>query len=168
MVNGGNDVRTLFKTGDAIEFELRTRPDNDDKQVIDGDLRCSSACSRRSRWRCSTATRFRARSNPVEFTSPVSTTRIDRVEVLADAQIAVDRSPAGYSVRAAVPLAALHFAPAVGKTYRGDIGIVYSDKTGAIDELHMYWANPVNGMVNDLSTEARITPATWGRFTVEE
>ena len=90
------------------------------------------------------------------------------MEVLADAQIAIDRSPAGYSVRVAVPLAALRFAPAAGKTYRGDIGIVYSDKTGTIDELRMYWANPVSGMVNDLSTEAKITPATWGRFTVEE
>ena len=40
--------------------------------------------------------------------------------------------------------------------------------TGAIDELRMYWANPVSGMVNDLPSEAKITPATWGRFTIEE
>jgi hypothetical protein len=168
MINGGNDVRTLFKTGDAIEFELRTRPNNDDRQVIEGDLRLLVSVFEKKPVAVLYRYKVPGTKQPVEFTSPVGTTRIDQVEVLADAQIAIDRSPAGYSVRAAIPLAALHFAPAAGKTYRGDIGIVYSDKTGAIDELRMCWANPVNGMVNDLSTEARITPATWGRFTIEE
>ena len=168
MVNGGGDVRTLFKTGDAVEFELRTQPDRDDKQVIPGDLRLLVSVFEKKPVAVLYRYSVPGTTEPVPFTSPIGTTRIDQVEVLADAQIAVDRSPTGYSLRLAVPLADLHFSPAAGKSYRGDIGVIYSDKTGAIDELRMYWANSVTGMVNDLFTEAKIVPATWGRFTVEE
>jgi hypothetical protein len=161
-------VRTLFKTGDAIEFELRTQPDKDDKEVIPGDLRLLVSVFEKKPVAVLYRYSVPGTTQPVPFTSPVGTTQIDRVDVLDDAQIAIDRSPTGYSVRLAVPLKDLHFSPAVGKSYRGDIGVVYSDKTGNIDELRMYWANSVTGMVNDLFTEAKIVPAIWGRFTVEE
>ena len=159
MVNGGNDVRTLFKTGDAIEFELRTQPDNDDKQVIEGDLRLLVSVFEKKpvavlyRYKVP-GTSKAGRRSPLRSAPRGST----GWKCSPTAQIAIDRGPASYTVRAAVPLAALHFAPAAGKTYRGDIGVVYSDKTGTIDELRMYWANPTSGMVNDLPTEAQIDP----------
>ncbi|PIZ34940.1 MAG: hypothetical protein COY42_27655 [Armatimonadetes bacterium CG_4_10_14_0_8_um_filter_66_14] len=39
MVNGGKAVTQLFKTGDAVAFELRTQADNDAPDVLEGDLR---------------------------------------------------------------------------------------------------------------------------------
>ncbi|HEX4147182.1 MAG TPA: sugar-binding protein [Pirellulales bacterium] len=168
MVNEGKDVRTLFKTGDAIEFELRTEPDRDDKEVIPGDLRLLVSVLEKKPVAVLYRYSVPGTTQPVTFTSPVGTTPIDQVEVLGDAQIAVDRSPTGYSVRVAVPLKDLQFSPAAGKSYRGDVGVVYSDKTGNVDELRMYWANSVTGLVNDLFMEAKIVPAAWGRFTIEE
>jgi len=81
--------------------------------------------------------------------------------------VVIERQADRYTVCASVPLAALGFAPAPGKTYRGDFGLVYSDRGGQIDELRMYWSNPVTGMVNDLPSETRIEPALWGRFQIE-
>ena len=104
MLNGGNDVRTLFKTGDAIEFELRTQPNRDDKEVIPGDLRLLVSVFEKKPVAVLYRYRVPGTTQPVPFTSPVGTTLIDQVEVLHDAQIAIDRSPAGYSVRVAVPL----------------------------------------------------------------
>jgi hypothetical protein len=169
MVNGGDDVQVLFKTGDAVEFELRTQADNDARQVIEGDVRLLLSV-----WQGQpVAVLYRynapgATARPVELSSPVGVTKIDRIDVLKSAKIAIDRAQRSYTVRAAIPLEDLGFRPRQGAGYRGDIGVVYSDKTGTGTELRMYWANPVNGMVNDLSIEAAITPANWGRFVIEE
>ena len=86
------------------------------------------------------------------------------VKILDTAKLAIDRQGDRYSLRATVPLAELGFAPTVGQTYRGDFGVIYSDRAGRIDELRMYWCNPVTGMVNDLATEAQIQPQFWGKF----
>jgi hypothetical protein len=184
MINGGNDVTTLFKTGDAVEFDLRTQPNKDDKQVIEGDLRLVLSVYEKKpvvvvyRYKVPGAgdcPDFRGHAakmglspSPVVFSSPVGKVRIDQVQVLSDAQVVFDRHPTGYTLRAAVPLASLGFSPAAGKIYHGDIGVVYSDRTGTINELRMYWANQISGMVNDLPTEANVVPANWGRFVVEE
>ena len=97
MINGGNDVRTLFKTGDAIEFELRTQPNRDDKEVIPGDLRLLVSVFEKKPVAVLYRYKVPGTKQSVEFTSPVGVARIDQVEVLADAQIAIDRSPAGYN-----------------------------------------------------------------------
>jgi hypothetical protein len=168
MVNGGNDVNTLFKTGDAIEFDLRTQPSRDDKEVIEGDLRLVMSVFEKKP--VVVVYRYKApgAGNPVVFSSPVGKLQVDQVAVLSEARAVFDRHPRGYTLRATVPLASLGFAPVAGRKYRGDIGVIYSDKTGTVNELRMYWANQVSGMVNDLPTEARIVPGTWGRFVVEE
>ncbi len=44
---------------------------------------------------------------------------------------------------------------------------MYSDKSGTKNELRMYWANPITGMVSDLFSESQINPPTWGRFRVD-
>ena len=169
MINGGNDVRTLFKTGDAIEFELRTRPNNDDKQVIEGDLRLLVSVFEKK----PVAVLYRYKVPGHEASGRVH----------LSGRHHADRSGGSARPTPRSPSTALRRATACGRPSRwrrctslrqrarpiaATSAIVYSDKTGAIDELRMYWANPVNGMVNDLSTEARIMPATWGRFTIEE
>jgi hypothetical protein len=168
MINNGDDIYRLFKTGDAIEFELRTRANDTTKGVIVGDLRLLLSVYHGKP--VAVLYRYKALGapHPMGFTSPLGTTHVDSVAVLPDAQVAVERYTGGYRLRAAIPLTDLGFSPQPGNTYLGDMGIVYSDPTGTIDTLRMYWANPVNAMVNDLSTEAQITPAAWGRFVVEK
>ncbi len=168
MINSGADVRTLFKTGDAVEFELRTAPDDDSPQVIAGDLRLVLSVFDGKPVVVLYRYKVPGTAAPIPFASPVGTTKIDEVRVLDDARLSIDRYGGGYHLRAAIPLRDLGFAPARDKTYRGDFGIVYSDRGGKIDELRMYWANPADAMVNDLFSEAAINPAAWGRFKVEE
>ncbi|MBN1558387.1 MAG: hypothetical protein JW951_09605, partial [Lentisphaerae bacterium] len=67
---------------------------------------------------------------------------------------------------AAVPLKALRWSPEPGTAYPGDFGVVYSDRKGASNELRLYWSNKATGIVSDLSMEADIQPANWGRFEV--
>jgi hypothetical protein len=166
MINHGKDVKTLFKTGDALEFELRTAPDNNTPQVIPGDIRLLFSIFHDVPIAVLYRYKVPGTVQPLAFSSPVGTTRIDQVEVLNDAKMNIVRSAGSYTVTASIPLADLGLAPQAGKTYRGDFGVVYSDKTGNIDDLRMYWANPINGMVNDLFSEAQIQPGNWGVFKV--
>ena len=96
-------------------------------------------------------------NDPVEFRS-VTTTRVDRLVVLADSRVAIDRSSDGYTLRASVPLSELDFHAEPGQAYAGDFGIVYSDSSGTGNSLRMHWANQATGIVSDLSSEAAIQP----------
>jgi hypothetical protein len=166
MVNGGKIVRQLFKTGDAAVCELRTVPDNDTPGVIEGDLRLLFSVFEGKPVTVLYRYKVAGTAKPEEFASPVTTTAIDVVKVLDNAAVAVDRQPGGYTVRVAVPLAELGFAPEPGHRYRGDFGIVHSDAKGTANELRMYWSNQATGLVADLALEAAIEPGRWGTFAV--
>lgn len=168
LVNSGEDVRRLFKFGDAAILELRTDPTQTGKQAAVGDMRLLFSVHQGKPVAVLYDYRRPGAKDPVEFTS-VKTTRIDRLVVIEEAQIAIDRTPEGYTLRACVPLSAFAgWTPEAGVAYPGDFGIVYSDKTGQSNELRMYWSNKATGIVSDLSLEADIQPALWGRFEVEE
>ena len=164
LINSGRDYRTLFKTGDAAVFELRTAAGKDDAGLLPGDLRLLFSVLDGKPVAVLYRYRVPGTTTPEQFGSGVGVTRVDEIKLLPDAQIAVDRQPNRYTLRAAVPLAELGLAPQVGQRYRGDFGIIYSDQIGRTDELRMYWSNPATGMVNDLSIEANIAPGAWGAF----
>ena len=63
---------------------------------------------------------------------------------------------------AAVPLATLGFNPQPGKSYKLDLGVIFSDATGTTRSLRMYWANKATGLVNDVPGEIMPTPNLWG------
>jgi hypothetical protein len=167
MINSGEDVRRLFKFGDAAILELRTDPTQKSKEAAKGDLRLLFSVHEGKPVAVLYDYRHPGATDPVEFTS-VKTTRIDRLEVLDEAQVAIDRSDSGYTLRAAVPLKALGWKPEAGVTYPGDFGIVYSDRAGQTNQLRMYWSNQATGIVSDLSLEADIQPGNWGRFEIEQ
>ncbi len=164
MINGGKDPQILFKTGDAAVLELRTDPASAAPGIVAGDLRLLFSVFNDKP--IAVLYRYKApgAAVPTPFTSPVTTTNIDVVKILDSAKITVSRQGDRYTLRATVPLQELGFAPTAGQTYRGDFGVIYSDRTGRINELRMYWCNPVTGMVNDLAIEAKIEPQFWGKF----
>jgi hypothetical protein len=167
MINSGEDVRRLFKFGDAAILELRTDPEQTAKQAAPGDLRLLFSVYEGE----PVAVLYDYRRpcegvEPTDFTS-VKTTRIDCLRVLDNAKIALERTEKGYTLVASVPLKDLRWTPTPGTSYPGDFGIVYSDKTGQMNVLRMYWANKATGIVSDLSMEADIQPANWGRFDVK-
>jgi hypothetical protein len=167
MINHGKVVNQLFKTGDAVAFELRTEPDDATPRVIAGDLRLLVTVFEGKPIAILYRYKVAGTENPVEFASPVTTTKIDVVKVLDAARVAIDRRASAYDVRVAVPLAELGFKPEPGKTYLCDVGVIHSDSQGQINELRMYWSNRATGIVSDLAIEATIDPRRWGRWQLK-
>ena len=166
MINNGTDWMTLFKTGDAVEFDLRTKPDDDSKNVIQGDIRILVSVFGEKPIAVLYNYKVPGTEKPVEF-KMTGKTVVDLVKIIESAKINLTKRADGYRIEFSMPLSEINFAPEKGKRYKGDFGVVYSDKTGKINELRMYWCDPTGSMVNDIGLEAGIQPRFWGNFIVE-
>ena len=96
------------------------------------------------------------------FQCPWRSEKVDSVKKLKSARIAVSRGGDAHTVEVAVPLATLGFDPQPGKSYKLDLGVIFSDATGTTWSLRMYWANKATGLVNDVPGEIVPTPNLWG------
>jgi sugar lactone lactonase YvrE len=168
MINHGKHLKRLFKTGDAAVFEIRTVPNNFSKDVIKGDIRLLLSEFENKPVAVLYQYKSDDQSNQDVFSSPVTTTRVDKVIALKSAKVSFQKGKNGYSVEAKIPLADVGFFPKRGQAYLGDFGIIYSDALGRLNELRMNWANPETGLVSDLALEARITPGNWGLFKISD
>jgi hypothetical protein len=168
MLNGGKDVRQLFTSGDSVDLQLGTDPATDPKRTEPavGDLRLLLSVFEGKpvavlyRWK------VRQGRDPVTFTCPWRSCTVDRVELLEAAKVAVNRSNGGYLVEAAVPLAAIGFAPQAGREYRLDLGAIFSDAKGTGRAARVYWSNKATGLVSDVPGEIIAIPHLWGTATL--
>ena len=176
MVNAGQDITHLFITGDSVDLQLGANPAADPKrgEPAVGDLRLlisvmdgkpGSGEPGRTvavlyRWKVA------GQKRPQTFSSPWRHIALDWVQPLEDAEISIVRRGNGYTVEAAVPLKTLGFAPQPEKSYKLDLGVIFSDATGTTRLLRMYWANQATGLVNDVPGEIMGTPALWGTATL--
>ncbi|CAF0694318.1 FlgD immunoglobulin-like domain containing protein [Candidatus Methylacidithermus pantelleriae] len=167
MINRGNDPTRLFKTGDCAVFELGRGRSGPMSTVLEGDFRLVLSVYQGKPIAVVYCYREAGTKEPVEFASPIGVTRIDRVQMIRQARIELERDVDGYSLYAALPLAALGLHLTPGSVYWGDFGIIYSDPTGTSDRLRMFWANRRTGIVSDVATEASIDPAQWGLFEIQ-
>ncbi len=163
MVNGGKDVQQLFVTGDSVNVNLRTNPAG--KVVGDaaiGDIRLLITNFEGK----PTAVLYRFKvaqgAAPVKFTCPWRDYTVDKVEVLTDAKIKITKRQNGYILEAAVPLATLGFAPEAGKSYKADLGVIFSDAKGDNRAARVYWHNKGTGLVADVPGEIMPEVASWG------
>ena len=171
-VNNGKDWTRLFKTGDAVDFQLGTDPNAPAARdgAAPGDLRLSIAPYQGG----NLAVLYRYRltdqtgANPVEFASPWRSEKVDDVKQLKSAQIEVQRFDWGYRVRATVPLAELGLTDPAGKSLRGDFGVIYGDRDGTINLSRRYWSNQATGLVNDVPGETMLAPKFWGTLNFGE
>jgi len=169
MVNGGEDFTHLFVTGDSVNLHLGTDPDASVKrrEAASGDVRLLISVLDEKpvavlyRWK------VRGAKKPVTFTCPWRSHTVDSVTVLADARISIARRGHGYVVEAAVPLKSLGFSPEVGKSYKLDLGVIYSDAKGNNRAARMYWSNKATGLVADVPGEIMAQPSLWGTATLE-
>jgi hypothetical protein len=169
MVNAGQDVAQLFTTGDSVDLQLGTDPDADPKRAdaVPGDIRLLISVLEGKpvavlyRWKTAGTKR------PQTFTSPWRQSTVEDVQVLADAEVTINRRANGYTVEAAVPLATLGFDPQPDRQYKLDLGVIFSDATGTNRLLRMYWANKATGLVNDVPGEIMPTPNLWGSATMK-
>jgi hypothetical protein len=170
MANAGKEFSLLFKTGDTCEVMLATDPTADAKRTkpAAGDLRLLFSVLEGKPVAVLYVPVVReGEKSPKTFSSPNQAEVFDRVVLLAEAQVAVERSENGYTLEACVPLAALGFAPRSGMVTRGDVGVLFSDQGGSRTVLRAYLFNKKTSIINDIPTEARLQPAEWGRVEVE-
>ena len=168
--NVGKDHTRLFKTGDAVDLQLSTRPAaKPHRNPAAGDLRIVF-----SHWMEAPVAVLMAPVDPkapptlrVIYWSPVGTKTFDRVERLKDARVEAKVSSSGYRLEAAIPWRALGVTPRPGLKLRGDVGIISSNVRGDANVARTYWANQATNLVNDLPLEAWLYPASWGELTLE-
>lgn len=171
-MNAGKEWDKLFKTGDAVDIQVRVKPDAGEEvnpDVTGDDLRIVIAP-------------FQSRPvavlmRPVDpsapddlkkaYHSPVTTKVFDRVEILTDARIHAAVTKDAYVVKVGIPLDSLGLSLTPGTKLRGDLGIIVSDQTGSFNIARVYWSNKHTNLVNDLPNEAWFHPGFWGVIGVK-
>jgi len=163
--NSGNDYHLLFKTGDAVDFQL-SPSGNQTARAGAGDLRIMMA-------------NFQGKpvavllkpvapgapaADTFTFSSPVMTVAFDQVKLLADVVPEVAVRGDGYTVTAKMPWALLGVQPTPELKLRGDAGFILSDPSGVFNTARVYWSNKHANLVSDQPSEALITPQGFGEF----
>ena len=171
-MNTGKEWDKLFKTGDAVDIQLRMKPETGEKMnpmVTEDDLRIVIAPFEGKP--VAVLMRPMDTSAPDDlkkaYNSPVTTKVFDRVEILQDAQIHVSVKKNAYVVEVGVPLQALGLSLSPGTILRGDLGIIVSNQTGTSNIARVYWSNKHSNLVNDLPSEAWFNPGSWGVIEVK-
>jgi hypothetical protein len=168
--NEGRDFARLFKTGDAVDLQLATAPEPkaaegpgpSDVRLLFAPLEGKPVCVLMK-----SVDKTAPADKAYNYHSPVGDKRFDRVEVLAEARVAVKVEADRYRVEAAIPLERIGLKPAAGLTVRGDAGFISSDARGTINVARTYWSNEVTNLTNDMPSEAWLYPATWGELKFE-
>ncbi len=169
--NAGTDARTIFLYGDSVDMQIGLNPvaGPKRKRPWEGDIRIAIAPGENG----AVVMLYRPivpghTGSREAFVSPVGRVEMDRVERLDEAQVAVTTTADGYVLEAAIPLDRLGRDFPVGRTTRGDVGILFSDDTGTECVLRSYWSNRNTNMTSDLPSEAKLQPAEWGTVVVEQ
>ncbi len=170
MLNTGDDVRMLFKGGDCVDLMLGLGGEAH-KAPAAGDLRLLMSVMDAA----PTAVLYRPiklegqEAAPAKFASPSRSVDMERVTVEASVKIDVMRREGFYLLKACVPFTVLGVNYQPGMQLRGDFGVVYSDPAGSRNAFRSYWANrePSIAIVNDIPSEAALTPAGWAELKLE-
>ena len=83
--------------------------------------------------------------------------------------LSLDETGTGYTLEAQFDVAQLGLTKlAVGQQLRGDFGVLFSDKGGALTLTRAMWADnhPEVSVNNDIPTESRIHPKRWGWLVI--
>ncbi len=164
-VNGGNNWRILFKTGDCVDFQLSPSA-NKESNPVAGDFRLLVAPFEGK----NVAVLMRQvdpegvpAGSDYRFTSPVQTLAFGTVRMVEEAKISVNKADNKVIVEAVLPWAAIDMAaPAAGTKLTGDAGIIVGDADNKINIARIYRNNGSTNLVNDQPGEARIAPNGFG------
>lgn len=165
-INNGRDWTKLFATGDSVDLQIGTdaHADPQRKQPVAGDLRILIAPFDGQPIAVLYDYRKPGGANPIEFTSPWRGERVDHVQQLTAARLAVSVESGGYTVRASLPFKDLGLVPAAGSVFRADFGVTFGDAAGTDTNLRSCWSNQSTGLVDDLPGEMMLRPNLWGRL----
>jgi hypothetical protein len=162
MLQKGTDFRTLFITGDCVDLMIATDTDAPkgrhkaslgDKRILFSEMGGKGIA---------------VLYEPVAKVRPnrperLMAAEIDVIRIIENARVVIKRRAdgTGYTLTAEVPLSEIGLARGDTRTLRGDVGVVFSGKTGG-RELRLYYYNKDTSMTSDLTTEATLQPHEWG------
>jgi hypothetical protein len=165
LSNAGGDFHYLFKRGGALDLMLGADPKADSRRQspVPGDLRLlvTQVEGRTKAVLYRVVATNGTADERFTFASPVG--RVEFAEV-ADVSDRVKLAGNGGDFEFSVPLSVLGWAPKVGESYSGDLGILkgYAGQT----VRRTYWSNRNTAIVSDVPSEARLQPGHWGRFNI--
>lgn len=168
MVNGATDPALLFKGGDVCDVMLATDAKADPKRVkpVAGDTRLSFAVIDGKPVCVIYQVISTGPKSPITFSSPTGSESFERVQILTSAVVAVQQNSNGYELEASVPLAEIGFQPDATRATLGDVGVLFGTDGGGRTILRAYHANKDTMIVEDVPTEARLSPAKWTKLEV--
>jgi hypothetical protein len=162
----------LFKTGDAVEFCLSSAAadvERKGEQPVTGDQRILiTFVNDKPVAMLYEPKSARTNKTPGTFSSPVSKIVYEHVAPVP-ALVAIKRTAIGYTLEAQFDVTQLGFTKLeVGQQLRGDFGVLFSDKGGALTLTRTMWSDnhPEISVNNDIPTESRIHPKRWGWLVV--
>ena len=169
MANTSTDPAMIFKGGDLCDVMLAADPSADSKRTkpVAGDTRLSFGVINDKPVCVIYQAKTTGPKAPMTFTSPTGEEAFERVQVLDSAKVSVTRTATGYELEAAVPLAEIGFKPASGQATRGDVGVLFGTDGGGRTILRAYYSNKDTMVVEDVPSEARLTPANWTTLEVK-
>ena len=171
MTNSAENMRTLFKGGDAVDIclGLDANASPTRNQPVEGDLRLLITRMADDR---TVAVVYRpvvpgtpAGERTRYFSAAGGEVFIDVVKVIDGAEIVVKSDEHDWTLEAAIPWKALGMtAPLVDSHLRGDVGVLLADQNGLRTVDRWYWSGKAQTTVSDEPTEARLTPGLWGEL----
>ena len=171
-VNKASRVQQLFIGGDAVELQFNNDPQRPARRTMgDGDRRIVIGKFEGRPVAVFYNARVPFTRQPVGFSSPARTIYFDQVQELPGVQIAIKDTDYGYNVEARIPMhGVITAAEAPGfwwhdQLVRGDVGVIIGDATGRRVQ-RLYRFNQDATIVNDIPSEAELTPQNWGTFQV--
>ncbi|MGE9291183.1 MAG: hypothetical protein ACQKBT_09345, partial [Puniceicoccales bacterium] len=103
----------------------------------------------------------------VVHTNEANARHFDVVVRMQQATIDVKVIPGRYSVLLTIPLDEIGLDPSSIRELKGIIGVIFSDSGGTNRMTRLYWHDKKTGLVNDVPSEAGLTPKKWGTITVQ-
>lgn len=157
--NSAARPQEMLKGGDALAFYF-----NDQKagpqRVLIGILEGKTLVfAHRPKWK---------EKQPYVFSSPVGSEAFDFVAALPEAKAVLLPTSTGYVAELSLPWTSLGFRPS-NSSLGFDFQVIYSDPSGSANVGALWWHATGPGLtVEDLPSEARLYPDTWGEAVMVE
>jgi hypothetical protein len=165
LLNSGLRPEAPFLTGGALDLMLSTDPTAEGhcEKPAAGDIRLVVTRNKGRPFAVLYRAVVRNSNQPVYFTSPIQTVKIDVVEDVSD-KVGIVQEGGDYLV--AIPLNLIGLNPSSTPSLCGDIGILRGDGDHTIERV--YWNNKATALTADVPSEAKFLPQLWGRIVFDQ
>ena len=168
MKNSGEDPNTCFKYGDTVEFFICTDKNYKfEKKITSSHYRfLFTYLQGKKIIYCFKPVDENSKSH-LYFSSSATSIKIDWAGYVEGSDMEIKKGKDFYILEVKIPFSFFkNFKIEKGEEYAGDFAINFSDDSGTINVLKLYWNEEYGGIVNDLPTEQKIEPDRWGIFQI--